>query len=67
MPPPTAVERNFVETWQVIAGAYPDGEIHDANGLTWHAFSGPNDDPRSTSVLRIRLPMARPTPPSTGC
>jgi GNAT superfamily N-acetyltransferase len=51
-----AVERNFVETWQVIAAAYPDAEIHDADGLTWHAFSGPNEDPRSTSVLRIRLP-----------
>jgi GNAT superfamily N-acetyltransferase len=50
-----AVERNFVETWQVIAGAYPDAEIHDASGLTWHAFSGPNEDPRSTSVLRIGL------------
>lgn len=50
-----AVERNFVETWQLIAGAYRDGEIHDADGLTWHVFSGPNDDPRSTSVLRINL------------
>jgi ribosomal protein S18 acetylase RimI-like enzyme len=50
-----AVERNFVETWQVIAGAYADGEVHDGGGLTWHAFSGPNDDPRATSVLRIRL------------
>ena len=50
-----AVERNFVETWQLIAAAYPDGEIHDADGLTWHAFTGPNEDPRSTSVLRINL------------
>lgn len=51
-----AVERNFVATWQVIAGAYPDVEIHDGGGLTWHAFSGPNDDPRATGVLRIGLP-----------
>jgi ribosomal protein S18 acetylase RimI-like enzyme len=51
-----AVERNFVETWQLIAGAYADGEVHDAGGLTWHAFNGPNEDPRATSVLRIRLP-----------
>ena len=50
-----AVERNFVATWQVIAGAYADAEIHDADGLTWHSFSGPNDDPRATSVLRVGL------------
>ena len=61
-----AVERNFVETWQVIAGAYEDGEVHDANGFTWHAFSVPNDDPRSTSVLRIRLPDGEADPAIDG-
>lgn len=49
-----AVEANFVATWQLVAAAW-DGELHDDNGLTWHAFRGPNDDPRATSVLRIAL------------
>jgi hypothetical protein len=50
-----AVEDNFVQTWQVIAAAY-GGELHDANGLMWHSFQGPNEDPRSTSILRTNLP-----------
>ncbi|HEY7846626.1 MAG TPA: GNAT family N-acetyltransferase [Candidatus Limnocylindria bacterium] len=50
-----AVERNFVETWQLIAGAYPGAEVREADGLTWHSFSGLNEDPRATSVLRINL------------
>lgn len=49
-----AVEANFVATWQLVAAAW-DGELHDDDGLTWHAFRGPNDDPRATSVLRIGL------------
>lgn len=49
-----AVEANFVATWQLVAAAW-DGELHDEGGLTWHAFRGPNDDPRATSVLRIAL------------
>ena len=53
-----AVERNFVATWQVVASAW-DGELHDENGLTWHSFRGPNDDPRATSILRIDLDEER--------
>jgi len=49
-----AVERNFVETWMVVADAY-DGELHRDGGLPWYSFSGPNEDPRATSVLRIDL------------
>ncbi|HEY7463597.1 MAG TPA: GNAT family N-acetyltransferase [Candidatus Limnocylindria bacterium] len=49
-----AVEGNFVATWQVVAAAW-SGELHDADGLIWHSFNGPNDDPRATSVLRIDL------------
>lgn len=49
-----AVEANFVATWQLVAAAW-GGELHDEGGLTWHAFHGPNDDPRATSVLRIAL------------
>lgn len=50
-----AVEDNFVQTWQVVAAAY-GGELHDADGLVWHSFRGPNEDPRSTSILRTDLP-----------
>jgi GNAT superfamily N-acetyltransferase len=49
-----AVEANFVATWQLVAAAW-GGELHDEDGLTWHSFRGPNDDPRATSVLRIAL------------
>lgn len=49
-----AVERNFVATWQLVAAAW-GGELHDEDGLTWHSFRGPNDDPRATSVLRVNL------------
>lgn len=49
-----AVEANFVATWQLVAEAW-DGEVHDQGGLAWHAFRGPNDDPRATSILRIDL------------
>jgi hypothetical protein len=50
-----AVEANFVATWQLVAAAW-DGELHEEGGLAWHAFRGPNDDPRATSVLRVQLP-----------
>jgi ribosomal protein S18 acetylase RimI-like enzyme len=53
-----AVEANFVGTWQLVAAAW-DGELHDEGGLTWHAFRGPNDDPRATSVLRVMLEDGR--------
>jgi hypothetical protein len=49
-----AVEDNFVQTWQVVASAY-GGELHDSDGLVWHSFQSPNEDPRSTSILRINL------------
>jgi GNAT superfamily N-acetyltransferase len=52
-----AVEDNFVQTWQLVAAAY-DGELHDSGGLVWHSFQSPNEDPRSTSVLRTNLPDA---------
>ena len=52
-----AVEANFVATWQLVAAAW-DGELHDDDGLTWHHFRGPNDDPRATSVLRVNLDEA---------
>ena len=52
-----AVEANFVATWQLVAAAW-DGELHDENGLAWHSFHGPNDDPRATSVLRVELEEA---------
>jgi ribosomal protein S18 acetylase RimI-like enzyme len=50
-----AVEANFVETWWLVAAAYP-AELHDAGGLRWLTFESPIDDPRSTSVLRTDLP-----------
>jgi ribosomal protein S18 acetylase RimI-like enzyme len=53
-----AVEANFVATWQLVAAAW-DGELHDDAGLTWHAFRGPNDDPRATSVLRVDVDASR--------
>jgi ribosomal protein S18 acetylase RimI-like enzyme len=53
-----AVEANFVATWQLVAAAW-DGELHDENGLTWHSFRGPNEDPRATSVLRVALDEER--------
>jgi hypothetical protein len=49
-----AVEANFVGTWQLVAAAW-GGELHDETGLSWHTFQGPNQDPRSTSVLRVEL------------
>lgn len=53
----SAVEDNFVQTWQVVAAAY-GGELHDSGRLVWHSFQGPNEDPRSTSILRTDLPNA---------
>ena len=50
-----AVERNFVETWWEVGRAW-DAELHDEGGLRWLSFSGPNEDPRATSVLRCDLP-----------
>ena len=50
----SAVEANFVETWWVVASAY-GGQIHDEDGLRWFTFSGPNPDPRATSVVRTSL------------
>jgi ribosomal protein S18 acetylase RimI-like enzyme len=50
-----AVERNFVETWLLIADAW-DGDLHRDGGLPWYMFTGPNEDPRATSVLRVSLP-----------
>ncbi|HEX6655830.1 MAG TPA: hypothetical protein VF153_06425, partial [Candidatus Limnocylindria bacterium] len=48
------MEANFVATWQLVAATWR-GELHEGNGLTWHSFRGPNDDPRATSVLRVNL------------
>ena len=49
-----AVEANFVETWWVVASAY-GAELHDDDGLRWFSFSGPNLDPRASSVVRTTL------------
>jgi hypothetical protein len=49
-----AVERNFVETWLLIADAW-GGALHRDGGLPWYTFTGPNEDPRATSVLRVSL------------
>ena len=49
-----AVEANFVETWWVVASAY-GGELHNEDGVRWFSFSGPNEDPRATSVVRTSL------------
>jgi ribosomal protein S18 acetylase RimI-like enzyme len=49
-----AVEANFAETWWVIASAY-GAELHDEDGVRWFSFSGPNPDPRATSVVRTSL------------
>jgi GNAT superfamily N-acetyltransferase len=60
-----AVEDNFVRTWQAVAAAY-GGELHDSGGLVWHSFQAPNEDPRSTSILRIDLPDAEADPAIDG-
>jgi GNAT superfamily N-acetyltransferase len=50
-----AVEDNFAGTWWTVAEAY-DAELHDEDGARWFSFIGPNDDSRSTGVVRSNLP-----------